>query len=99
MRIGQLRKRITIQAETSTPDGAGGYTLGWSNVGTFWADISPVTGRELFMAQHLEGRVTHKITMRWQSGVTITSDMIVLYGTRTFNIHAVLNTDEKNQWV
>ncbi len=99
MRIGQLRKRVAIQAESSTPDGAGGYTLGWATVATVWADINPVTGNEAFVAQHLEGHITHRITLRWQSGVTITSDMRVLYGSRLFNIHAVLNNDERNQWI
>ena len=48
MRIGELRKQVTVQAEGQTPDGAGGYTLAWTNVATVWAEIKPVTGREIF---------------------------------------------------
>ena len=98
MRIGQLRKQIAIQAETQTPDGAGGYALAWTVLATVWADIEPVSGNKIFAAQHLEGHVTHKITTRYRSDMTITTDMRAVYNNRAFNIHAVLNTDESNQW-
>jgi len=98
MRIGELRKQITIQAETPTPDGAGGYALGWMNIATVWANIEPLSGREIFTAQHLEGHVTHRVTMRYRSDITITSDMRFVYSNRVFNIRSVLNPDEGNQW-
>jgi SPP1 family predicted phage head-tail adaptor len=97
MRLGQLRKRITIQSETSTPDGAGGYTLGWTNVATAWGEITPITGNEPYVAAHLEGHVTHHVQMRFQSGIT--TDMLMTYNSRLFKIRAVLNTDERNQWM
>ena len=96
MRIGELRKRVTIQAETPTTDNAGGYALGWTDVATVWADIRPLTGNEAFTAEHLEGLVTHRVTMRYVTGIT--TDMRVTYNSRAFNIRAVLNTDERNQW-
>ena len=97
MHIGFLRKRITIQNETSTPDGAGGFVLAWSDVATVWAEIMPLNGREVFVAQQPEGRVTHRVTLRWFSGVT--TDMRVVFNSRVFNIRSVLNTDERNQWL
>ncbi len=96
MRLGELRKRVTVQAETQTTDNAGGYTLGWTTIATMWADIKPVTGNEPFVAAHLEGHVTHHVQMRYLSGVT--TDMRLTYNSRLFNIRAVLNTDESNQW-
>jgi SPP1 family predicted phage head-tail adaptor len=96
MHTGTLRKRITIQAETSTPDSAGGYALSWTDVATVWADIKPESGREVFIAQHNEGRVTHRVTLRYYAGIT--TDMRVLYGSRVFNIRGVLNPNEANQW-
>jgi len=97
MTIGSLRKRITVQAETQVPDGAGGYALGWGDVLTAWAEIAPLSGREVFAAGHLEGHVTHKITMRYQSGIT--TDMRVSFNGRLFNIRAVMNVDESNRWL
>jgi SPP1 family predicted phage head-tail adaptor len=98
MRIGELRKQIVIQAETPAADGAGGYALAWTTLGTVWANIDPLSGSEVFTAQHLEGHVTHRITMRYRSDLTITSDMRAVYNNRIFNIRSVLNMDESNQW-
>lgn len=94
---GALRKRITIQSETPSTDNAGGYALAWTNVVTVWADIKPVSGQKIFTAGHLEGHVTHHVTMRYQSGIT--TDMRMIYNSRAFNIRAVLNTDESNRWL
>jgi SPP1 family predicted phage head-tail adaptor len=97
MHIGELRKRVTIQAETSVADGAGGYALAWTDVSTVWAEIRPISGNKIFIAQHLEGHVTHQVFMRFQSGIT--TDMRLTYNGRLFNVRAVLNTDETNQWM
>jgi SPP1 family predicted phage head-tail adaptor len=98
MRIGQLRKSIILQAETSVSDGAGGYALGWTDVATVWGEIKPVTGREVYASQHQEGRVTHEISLRYRSDVMVTSNMRAVYGGRFFNIRAVMNQDERNRW-
>lgn len=99
MKIGNLRKQVAIQAEQQTADGAGGYALTWTTLATVWADVSPVTGGKPYVAGHLEGHISHKITMRWRSDLTVTTDMRILYGTRSFNIHAVMNEDEANQYL
>ena len=98
MKIGNLRKRIAIQAEQQTPDGAGGYDLAWTTLATVWAEISPASGNEVYAAGHLEGHVTHKVTLRWRSDLSITTDMRLVTNNRAFNIRAVLNKDEGNQW-
>lgn len=99
MKTGALNKRIALQAETRTPDGAGGYALTWTTVASLWANIQPVFGRETSAADRQESRVTHKITLRWQSAVTPTASMRVLYKTRAFNIRAVLNANEADRWM
>ncbi len=98
MRIGELRKQITIQAELPTADGAGGYALAWTDIATVWADIKPVSGNKVFVDHHLEAHVTHEITMRYRSDLAPTADMRVLYNNRLFNIRSIINTGESNQW-
>jgi SPP1 family predicted phage head-tail adaptor len=98
MRIGELRKQIAIQTETPTPDGAGGYALAWTTVATVWADIKPASGSKVYTAGHLEGHVTHEITLRYRGDLGITTAMRAVYGNRAFNIRAVLNLDERNRW-
>ena len=97
MTIGNLRKRVTFQAETPTTDNVGGYTLAWTNVMTVWAEIKPSSGNKYFVAGHLEGHITHHVTMRYQTGIT--TDMRMTYNNRAFNIRAILNTDESNRWL
>jgi head-tail adaptor len=36
--------------------------------------------------------------MRWRTDLAITADMRLLYNNRAFNIHAIMNSDERNQW-
>jgi uncharacterized phiE125 gp8 family phage protein/SPP1 family predicted phage head-tail adaptor len=97
MTSGALRKRVTFQTETPTTDNAGGYALAWTNVITVWADIKPSSGNKYFVDGHLEGHITHHVTIRYQTGIT--TDMRMVYSSRLFNIRAVLNADESNQWL
>jgi len=97
MSIGTLRKKVAIQAESKTDDGAGGYTLAWTTLATAWANITPILGKEVYASGHLEGHVTHKVTIRWRGDITPTTDMRLSYNSRTFNIRAVLNRGEENK--
>jgi SPP1 family predicted phage head-tail adaptor len=95
MRTGERRKHVILQSEQQTPDGAGGYTLAWTNFATVWAEITPVTGDTVFVSGHLEAHITHKMTIRYLAGVT--TDMRILWNSRTFNIRAVTNVEERNR--
>lgn len=95
MRIGDLRHRIGLQTATRTSDGEGGSAVAWSTSVTVWASIEPANGREPYIANQLNGQVSHKITIRYRSGVT--TGQRVLFGTRTFDVQAVLNKDERNE--
>lgn len=98
MAIGNLRKKVTLQQEQRTPDSGGGYTLAWATVATVWAAITPMSGHEITAASGIQGRLTHKITMRWRNDIPLNAGMRLLYGTRAFNIRYVLNAREANRW-
>ncbi len=93
MNIGRLDRRVKLQAQLRTSDGAGGVTVAWSDVVTVWASIEPASGREAYAAQQLQGRVTHQVRMRYRSGVT--TGMRLVYGTRAFDIQSAV--DEKGE--
>ncbi|MBV8061583.1 MAG: phage head closure protein [Alphaproteobacteria bacterium] len=97
MSIGTLRKRVSFQSEQMTADGAGGYVLSWVTVMTVWAEIEPLQGSKRYVDGHLEAEATHKITARYQSGLT--TDMRITYSGRTFKILSLLNKGERNQWL
>lgn len=95
--IGKLRHRVTIQSESTTADGGGGFTLAWTDVTTVWAAVEPLKGAERLRGQQLEAAVTHKITIRHRSDVT--TKQRLKFGTRLFNVRAVINPDERDRWL
>lgn len=97
MRAGALRHKIAIQEQTDTSDGMGGFSTSWSNVsgmGSVPAAIWPLKSDERIDAMKLEHEVTHRVRIRYRSGVT--TKMRISWDSRTFNIISILNPDEKN---
>jgi SPP1 family predicted phage head-tail adaptor len=71
IRAGQLDQVIDILAPTLVQDSFGGtvieqYTVVVSRERAF---IESLTGRELYQAQQAVDQVTHRITIRWRSGI------------------------------
>lgn len=95
MRIGKMRHRVALQSRAATQAGTGQPTGAWSTVATVWASIEPLQGRELVAAMAAQSELTHRVTLRYRSGIT--TKMRVSYGGRFFNIHAVRNSEERNQ--
>ena len=99
LRAGQLNRRITLQRQSNVQDSYGGPVRTWLNVATVWADIQPLTGRELESAQRMASEVSHQIVVRYQAIFADTRQVAgyrALYRSRIFNIHAALNEDESN---
>ncbi len=94
MNIGPLNKRLEIQSSTDTRDGlTGAMAKTWATVTTVWAQIEPLSGNETWRARQAQSDATHRITIRWYSGLTPAYRF--LYGSRIFNIESVMNTDER----
>ena len=94
MRAGLLRNRVTIQTRSETTDDFGEIDFSWSNSATVWASVEPLSGRELMNAQQAGATVTHKITMRYKSGVN-PKDRIS-FDSRTIEIESVRNYRERD---
>lgn len=62
---GEMDQRVVIQEEQNVPDGAGGSSLSWVNVGSaFLAKVRPMTGRERFNSDQLEVPTNYMVVMR-----------------------------------
>ena len=46
MNAVKLNRKLVLQGVERMPDGAGGYTETWVELGTLWAEITARTGRE-----------------------------------------------------
>jgi len=97
--IGALRHRVSIQSVALTADSRGGGTQTWTTItsGTRWASITPTAGSEAFARGKLEPFVSHVVIIRYLS--TVTPAMRVLFGTRAFRIHSVINADERKEYL
>jgi SPP1 family predicted phage head-tail adaptor len=67
--IGSLRRRLVLEAPVPTPDGLGGSTLAYETVASVWARIEWLRGGEDWTRGRPEQQATHRVTMRWRSGV------------------------------
>jgi SPP1 family predicted phage head-tail adaptor len=95
VKIGKLRHRITIELVTETQDIDGSVIESWSAYATSQASIEPISGREYFAAQSTQADVTHRIRIRYLSGIT--PKMRVNYSSRIFDILSVININERNR--
>ena len=94
---GNLRNKIDFQRESSIPDGAGGTNLIWDDLFVqVPAFIKPVSGNETLHSMRLEARISHKIYIRYMSGIK-PSDRILFDG-RPMQIRALINIEERNRW-
>jgi len=71
----------------------------WIVLGTLWAHVEPLSGRELFNARQLKALSTHKITIRGGHSIK-TSHRFKFQGTgRIFGIDSVDRVDERNAYL
>ena len=97
MKAGTLRHYIEIQARAVTLSAAGEPTGTWSTSKYAWASITPIRGLEYFSARQEQAAVTHRVRIRYVSGIT--AEMRVKFGSRYFDIISVLNMGERNIYI
>ena len=100
VRIGELRHRLSIQAERAASDGGGGLTDPCADpvtVATVWGKIEPLTGGERQHAAQIQDRFSHRIVIRHRTGIT--AAMRVVFGARAFNIRAVIDPGERGRFL
>jgi SPP1 family predicted phage head-tail adaptor len=102
MQAGQLRKRILIQSPPTGQNAYGEPLTTWADVATVWAEITPLSARELFAAQAVQSETSHKITVRYRAEFAnpkTVAGMRVVHSGRIFNITGAINIDERNRTV
>ena len=94
---GLRRHRIFFQKLTTTYDELGQETNGeWENVGSAWAMIKTLQGREYFAAASAQSERTSRFIIPYQRGID--STMRILFDNRIFDIiQPPINDDEMNK--
>lgn len=92
---GEYRHKIIFQKLVNIQNGYGEPTGVWTDILPARAGIYPLSGKEFYAAETVSSEVTHKINMRYKSGIT--SDMRIKFGERIFElISPPINFQEKN---
>lgn len=89
---GRLNRRVTIEAETRTPNGQGGYTTDWAPVADnpeVWAEIVGLSGDEALAANITRSVQQWRVTIRRRPLGEGTQHSLMFKGHR-FNIKSAL---------
>lgn len=97
MKIGDLNKLVTLQLQTKTSDGMGGFTVIWIDHATVWAAIWPLSANESREAMQTGMISTGRIRIRYRANVK--ASWRIKFGNRFFNIVSILNPNEANEWL
>jgi len=97
---GDLDKQVVIQnraivaPDWNSPD----FDETFSGDVTVWANIQTVTGKTFFdSVNQRDTTVTHELLIRYDS--TVTSESWILYDSRRFDILAVENLEERDEYL
>src|SRR5262245_54466927 len=99
MRAGALRHRVEIQAPFETRDDIGGVRQVWMIVGEAWANIEPLRGREVFEAQSIEGRLSHKVHLRGLTELDPRWRLVWKDASRAFQLYSVRDLGERHRTI
>ncbi len=94
-----MRQRITVQmpAQTESRDSYGQPISQPTTIGTFWAEVLPLTGHELAVARQLKAQASHKVRLRYQGAAPLSPEMILTLKGRTLGVIEVRNVEERNR--
>lgn len=96
MRAGRLRHRVEIMADTvSLAASTNEPTYSSAMAATVWASVEPMSGNERLAAARTNADTTHRVELRYWSGLT-TKHWFRFDGTRRLEILSIVNPEERN---
>lgn len=94
----KFRHRITIERQSSFVDSNGDTVRAWDLVAQVWAEIRPLSGRELLLAQQVQSTVNTTIVTRYRSDVDATCR--ILHNGTIYNIAAIIRDPQSGiEWM
>lgn len=96
MQAGKLRHRVDIQTRSASQDSLGEQVHTWSAVATSVpARVEQLSGKELFSAQQINPQLSHKVSMRYYSGLDPKHRL--LWEGRYLDILSIANPDARRE--
>lgn len=89
--MAERHHRLVLEAPIATPDGGGGHTTAWGEIGVLWGRIIARSGAERGLTDRPSSRVSHRIEIPREPGEARRprADQRLRLGTRVFAIRAV----------
>jgi len=96
--IGDLNKRVTLQYETKTSDGMGGFSTVWTDAGDpVWAALWPLSATETVQSMQTGMTISHRIRIRYRS--VLRPSWRLKFGGTFYNIISIINPNMKNEYL
>lgn len=98
MRIGDLSKRVDIQAPSYASDSAGGQVVTWVTLASsIPCALWPVSAVESIKTMGMILTISHRVKMRYRANMK--ASYRLKFGNRYFNIVSIINAGEQNRWL
>ncbi len=97
MDAGRLRERVTVQQAAESRNALGETVLAWSTYAERWASVEGVSAREALAAGQQDVTITHRVRMRYVSGMT--QNMRISWRSRTLHVVSLLEYDNRTEHV
>lgn len=95
LKAADFHHRVTFQRNTNAANSFGETVETWVDFVTLWSALEPLSGRRLWEAKQAFADCSGIIHTRYYPGIT--SAMRAKFGTRIFQIQAIINNDERNR--
>jgi SPP1 family predicted phage head-tail adaptor len=95
IRPGELRERVTVQIATGATNTLGETVMTWNDSTAVWASVQGVGSRELLTFGQTNVEVSHRVRMRYLSGLT--QNMRLAWRGRTLEIISLLEHDNRSE--
>ncbi len=95
-----LNRRMTLEAPVRVPDGAGGYTESWNELGVLWVELRARSGRETSGEDTSLSRTGFRILVRaapFGSPSRPSPEQRFRDGARIFRIRSVAEYDQRGR--
>jgi SPP1 family predicted phage head-tail adaptor len=95
---GRLRHVVSVERQVEIVDSNGDHSRDWEYVTSIRAEIKPMSGRELLMAQQVQSAVSVSIIARYRSDIDSTCR--IRYNGTIYNIQAVItDPNSGREWM
>jgi SPP1 family predicted phage head-tail adaptor len=91
---GTLRERVTVQQATENRNRLGEAISEWATFAEVWANVQGVSAREYLLAGQQQIEISHRLKMRYLSGLT--SKMRLSWRGRTLEIISILEHENRS---